>query len=75
LNAREPLMAAFEVWHARIDVEDVVAAAPTRKTRAEAEEVVAKARQPTSMQALSKLTTVRDCRRVILGRLEAVEGR
>ena len=48
----------FEVWHSRIDVDAVVAAAPTKPARAEVQKVVAKAQRRTSLQALSKLTTV-----------------
>src|SRR5205809_5020807 len=49
---------SFEVWHSRIDVDALLAAAPTKHTRVEVERTVAKARRRTSMQALSKLTTV-----------------
>ena len=59
-------LSPFDVWHSRMDVSDVVAAAPDRQTRAAVKKVEAKARQRTSMQALSKLTTVRDGKRVIV---------
>jgi len=59
-------LSSFEVWHSRIDVDAVIAAAPTKQTKTVVKETVAKARQRTSMQALSKLTTVRDGRRVII---------
>jgi uncharacterized protein (DUF2252 family) len=59
-------LSAFEVWHSRIAVDAAVAAAPSKETRAEAEHVVTKARRRTSLQALSKLTTVRDGKRVIV---------
>jgi hypothetical protein len=57
---------SFQVWHARIDVDAVVAAAPTGQTRAVVKKTVARARQHNSLQGLSKLTTVRDGRRVIV---------
>ncbi|MBV8527385.1 MAG: DUF2252 domain-containing protein [Candidatus Dormibacteraeota bacterium] len=56
---------AFEVWHSRIDVDRVVAAAPDQH-RQEVTDAVAKARRRTSMQALGKLTILRDGRRVIV---------
>jgi uncharacterized protein (DUF2252 family) len=59
-------LSAFEVWHARLDVESIIAAAPYEPARSRAVHTVAKARQRTSLQALSKLTTVRDSRRVIM---------
>jgi uncharacterized protein (DUF2252 family) len=59
-------LSSFEVWHARIDVDAVMAAAPTRQTRAVVEKTVARARRHNSLQGLSKLTTVRDGRRVIV---------
>ena len=57
---------SFQVWHARIDVDAVVDAAPTRQTRAVVKKTVARARQHNSLQGLSKLTTVRDGRRMIV---------
>ena len=59
-------LSAFEVWHSHMDVESIIAAAPDKPARSAAEQTVAKARQRTSLQALSKLTTVRDGRRVIV---------
>ena len=59
-------LSPFEVWHSHIDVDAIVAAAPTRPARAEVQKVVAKARRRTSLQALSKLTTVVDGKRVIV---------
>lgn len=59
-------LSAFEVWQSRVDAEAIIAAAPTKETRVEVAKTVAKARQHTSLQALSKLTTVRDGNRVIL---------
>ena len=59
-------LSAFEVWQSRVDAEAIIAAAPTKESRAEAVKTVAKARRHTSMQALSKLTEVRDGKRVIL---------
>ena len=56
----------FEAWHSRIDVDAVVAAAPTKPARAEVQKVVAKAQRRTSLQALSKLTTVAEGKRVIV---------
>lgn len=58
-------LSAFEVWHSRLDVESIIATTPGRALRSQAEKTVAKARQRTSLDALSKLTTVRDGRRVI----------
>jgi uncharacterized protein (DUF2252 family) len=63
--AKMAQLSAFEVWHSRLDAESIIATAPDRPTRSRAEQTVAKARQRTSLQALSKLTTVRDGRRVI----------
>jgi uncharacterized protein (DUF2252 family) len=57
---------SFQVWHARIDVDAVLAAAPTRQTRTVVKKTVARARQHNSLQSLSKLTAVRDGRRVIV---------
>ena len=59
-------LSAFEVWHSRLDVESIISAAPDMPARTLAKRSVAKARQRTSLQALSKLTTVRDGRRVIV---------
>ena len=59
-------LSAFEVWHARLDAAALLAAAPDRRSRRVIERGVSKARQRTSLQALAKLTTVRDGRRVIL---------
>ena len=59
-------LSPFEVWHSHIDVDAIVAAAPTRPARAEVQKVVAKARRRTNLQALSKLTTVVDDKRVIV---------
>ena len=59
-------LSAFEVWHSRLDVESIIAAAPDKPARSRAQQNAAKARQRTSLQALSKLTTVRDGRRVIV---------
>jgi uncharacterized protein (DUF2252 family) len=59
-------LSAFEIWSARIDVKDVVAAAPDKQSRAAVTKAVTKARRRTSLQALSKLTAVRDGKRVIL---------
>jgi len=64
--AKMAQLSAFEVWHARLDVESIIAAAPYEPARSRAVHTVAKARQRTSLQALSKLTTVRDSRRVIM---------
>ena len=64
--AKMAQLSAFEVWHSRLDVESIIAAAPDRPTRSRAEKTAAKARQRTSLQALSKLTTVRDGHRVIV---------
>lgn len=59
-------LSAFEVWHARLDAESIIASAPGPAARRMAERSVAKARHRTSLQALSKLTTVRDGRRVLI---------
>lgn len=59
-------LSAFEVWHARIDVGAIAAAAPDRQTRAAVDKTVVKARRSSSLAALSKLTEVRDDKRVIV---------
>jgi uncharacterized protein (DUF2252 family) len=59
-------LSAFEVWHSRLDAASITAAAPDKAARSVAEQTAAKARQRTSLHALSKLTTVRDGRRVIV---------
>jgi len=59
-------LSAFEVWHSQLDAQALLAAAPDRRSRSVVERDVSKARQRTSLQALSKLTTVRDGARVIL---------
>ncbi len=59
-------LSAFEVWHSRLDVESLIAAAPDKPARSHVEKTAAKARQRTSLKALSKLTTVRDGHRVIV---------
>jgi uncharacterized protein (DUF2252 family) len=59
-------LSAFEVWHSRLDVESIIDAAPDKAARSLAKHSAAKARQRTSLQALSKLTSVRDGRRVIV---------
>ena len=64
--AKMAQLSAFEVWHSRLDVESIVAAAPDKPARSRAEKTAAKARQRTSLKALSKLTTVRDGHRVIV---------
>jgi len=64
--ARMAQLSAFEVWHFRLDVESIIAGAPDKPARTLAQRSVAKARQRTSLQALSKLTTVRGGRRVIV---------
>ena len=64
--AKMAQLSAFEVWHSRLDVESIIAAAPDKPARSRVEKTAAKARQRTSLQALSKLTTVRGGRRVIV---------
>jgi len=59
-------LSAFEVWHSGLDVESIIATAPDKPARTLAKRSAAKARQRTSLQALSKLTKVRDGRRVIV---------
>jgi uncharacterized protein (DUF2252 family) len=59
-------LTAFEVWHSRIDVDAVIANAPSKETRVAAKQTVAKARRRTSLRALAKLTTVQDGKRVIV---------
>ena len=59
-------LSAFEVWHTRLDAAALLAAAPDRRSRSVLERGVSKARQRISLQALPKLTTVKDGRRVIL---------
>jgi uncharacterized protein (DUF2252 family) len=64
--AKMAQLSAFEVWHSRLDVESMIAAAPDKPARSRVERTAAKARQRTSLKALSKLTTVRGGRRVIV---------
>ena len=64
--AKMAQLSAFEVWHSRLDVESIIAAAPDKAARSRVEKTAAKARQRTSLQALSKLTMVRDGHRVIV---------
>jgi uncharacterized protein (DUF2252 family) len=64
--ARMAQLSAFEVWHSRLDVEAILAAAPDKPARSLVEQTAAKARQRTSLKALSKLTTVRAGHRVIV---------
>ena len=64
--AKMARLSAFEVWHSRLDIESIVAAAPDKPARSRVEKTAAKARQRTSLKALSKLTTVRGGRRVIV---------
>jgi uncharacterized protein (DUF2252 family) len=64
--ARMAQLSAFEVWHSRLDVEAIIAAAPDKPARSRVEQTAAKARQRTSLKALSKLTTVRAGHRVIV---------
>jgi len=59
-------LSAFEVWHSHLDVESIIAGAPDKPARTLAKRSVAKARQRTSLNALSKLTTILDGRRVIV---------
>jgi uncharacterized protein (DUF2252 family) len=59
-------LSAFQVWHARLDVDSILAVAADKAVRTRVERTAVKARQRTSLQALSKLTTVQDGRRVIL---------
>ena len=59
--AKMAQLSAFEVWHSRLDVESIIAStAPDKPARSRAKQTAAKARQRTSLQALSKLTTVRE---------------
>jgi uncharacterized protein (DUF2252 family) len=64
--AKMAQLSAFEVWHSRLDVESIIAAAPDKPARSRVEKTASKARQRTSLKALSKLTTVRGGRRVIV---------
>ena len=64
--AKMTQLSAFEVWHSRLDVESIIAAAHHKPARSRVEKTAAKARQRTSLKALSKLTTVRGGRRVIV---------
>jgi uncharacterized protein (DUF2252 family) len=59
-------LSAYEVWHSRIDVESIMAVAPDKQARSIVRQGAAKARGRTSLQALAKLTTVCDGRRVIV---------
>ena len=58
-------LSAFDVWHSQLDVTSIIREVPG-PARSWAERTVAKARQRTSLQALSKLTCVRDGRRVLV---------
>ncbi len=59
-------LSPFEVWHARVDADAIVARAPTKQSHAEVENLLTKARRRTSLAALSKLTTISGERRVIV---------
>ncbi len=59
-------LSAFEVWHARFDAAVLLAGAPDQRSRTYVERGLVKARQRTSLQALAKLTSVVDGRRVIV---------
>jgi uncharacterized protein (DUF2252 family) len=59
-------LSSFDVWHSRVDADAVAAAAPTEQFRTAVAKTVSKARQRPSLQALSKLTTIRDGKRVII---------
>jgi len=59
-------LSPFDVWHNRIDISQIVAAAPTPRAQAETAKLVTKVAHRTSLQALAKLTTVVDGRRVII---------
>jgi uncharacterized protein (DUF2252 family) len=59
-------MSAFDVWHSGVDLPTALAAAPTKHARNEVKHIAAKARHRTSLQALDKLTTVKDGKRVIV---------
>ena len=59
-------LSSFEVWHSRIDVEAVAAAVPSRQGQAAVKRTVSKASQRTNMQALAKMTALREGRRVIV---------
>ena len=64
--AKMAQVSAFEVWHSRLDVESIISAAPDKPARSRVEQTAAKARQRTSLKALSKLTTVRGGRRRVI---------
>jgi uncharacterized protein (DUF2252 family) len=64
--AKMARLSAFEVWHSRLDVESIDSAAPGKPARSRVQRTAARARQRTSLKALSKLTTVREGRRVIV---------
>ena len=64
--AKMARLSAIEVWYSRLDVESIIAAAPDKPARSRVQQTAAKARQRTSLQALSKLTTVRGGQRVIV---------
>ena len=64
--AKMAQLSEFEVWQSRLDVESILAAAPDKPARSRAIKTAAKARQRTSLNALSKLTTLRGGHRVIV---------
>jgi uncharacterized protein (DUF2252 family) len=59
-------LSAFEVWYERVDVDSLEALASTKQAKAAVRSTAAKARRHTSLQALDKLTTIRDGRREIV---------
>ena len=59
-------LSAFEVWHSRLDMAALVADPPDKTIRALVTRKATKARGRTSLQALARLTTIRDGRRVIV---------
>lgn len=59
-------LSAYAVWHSSLDIESIIAQAPDRQSRTIARQSAIKARQRTSLQALSRLTTVQNGHRVIV---------
>src|SRR5690348_1996522 len=58
-------MGYLEIWYSRVTADDLLGVIQDRRMQKRAREVLAKAQQRTSLQALPKLTKIEDGRRVI----------
>jgi uncharacterized protein (DUF2252 family) len=59
-------LATLDVWYSRTDADDVGAVIGSKRVRTTAAKSIAKAKSRTNLQALEKLTTIVDGRRVII---------